>query len=961
MDLNMNFSDFMKEYFKEEERQQTQLALDEGLETLFKKRKRRARFYRSSKRVSDFIERKRQAQLQKIQIDNLREVYPDNDFALYSWLADNQNVLQGRNVRIYAQYIDENGNLRERSKAIQNFAMRDVHNGDFTFRRISEEEYPFFRVVVIIGGNTNILITNVKNILNQTFRIGISNCLLTPIKNRFLGDLKSSTSKKYKKAIQLKIKKVERLQKKYLKGVPRDCIQHVCNELKVTIYIIQPILDEQIILVKPSDNIRSTSTFRYWNTRPGHVECVSGDGLCLAHDDTTITLTDELIEKKYKKIKNSGKWYLIQRYKGRINYLSTLTDSYKTKSELGEQFNDFCAINDISTNLHHQRDPLISNFLEDGDIANISITFNHNIIKEFNHIDMEKAYSQNKYFRSYSKDGDILSQEANPYYMGFLKRIYEFRKTNKEIGVGVYQIKKLVIGEKLNALNKKMKIYDTSCWTMILSSPELQFLRDNGATFEIVAGAWGQVGDIDFNKSTLQKYNGTPLYSLYVGLLHCGKGKKEVIVKSYDGLRDLIKAQDISGKAEIGTIDEVDKEVRIRFLQDGGNHAIQIPIFVQAYQRIRLLQQLLEMDITKIISVITDGIYYEPHTFKMLAPFRFQQKDKIIRNDRRTFINASIPKSYYKNEKLREPINDGNYKTEYWGGSGGTGKTFTACHNSDGGKNFIKLAYCAPSNKLKKMKKNEFNNLHAYTIDHIVGNSGGKTRDESKINMITRNYNCLLVDEVSMMTDIRKNLIIELYPNHKIIFAGDVGYQLAPMAPKKIKYVKLKEFDMHTNIEHIETFTKSYRFIEGDYINVVLQDLRKRIKNKQKSITLDTTHFNVLSRDEFLKGDYYRPTDLIISYMHVQKDLYTKHFKHKYNKWIITKKNKKNEVGEILYNETKPTGSEARHGFTCHSIQGETTSNNLFIDMTRMESNLRCLYTALSRVRRISQIYLIYA
>ena len=264
--------------------------------------------------------------------------------------------------------------------------------------------------------------------------------------------------------------------------------------------------------------------------------------------------------------------------------------------------------------------------------------------------------------------------------------------------------------------------------------------------------------------------------------LHCGKGKKEVIVKSYDGLRDLIKAQDISGKAEIGTIDEVDKEVRIRFLQDGGNHAIQIPIFVQAYQRIRLLQQLLEMDITKIIS-------------------------EIIRNDRRTFINASIPKSYYKNEKLRVPINDGNYKTEYWGGSGGTGKTFTACHNSDGGKNFIKLAYCAPSNKLKKMKKNEFNNLHAYTIDHIVGNSGGKTRDESKINMITRNYNCLLVDEVSMMTDIRKNLIIELYPNHKIIFAGDVGYQLAPMAPKKIKYVKLKEFDMHTNIEHIETFT----------------------------------------------------------------------------------------------------------------------------------------------------------
>ena len=950
---NIKFADVVEDYMTKERRK----TIAQRLRKTFKKRKRRAKRFRIRQKVSDIIERRKQSQLQNIQIDNLQEAYPDNDNALYSWLKDNENIIYGKNVRIYAQYIDENGVNRERSKAIENFRMNYVYDNTFTFRDTSDTEYPFFRVVVIIGGDTNILVTNVQTILNQTFRIGVSNCLLTPIKNRFLGDLKKSKSKEYQKKIKLKIKKVERFQQKYLKGVPGDCIQEICNVLNITIHITQPVFDEQVISIKPEDNRRSKATFRYWNTGPNHVDCVCDRGLCLATDNNTLTLTDELMNKKYQTIKKSGKWYLIQRYNAKITYLSTLTDSYKTHSDTYDLLNEFCDHNKIYLNIHHQRDPLLSNFLEDADIANISITFNHNTYKNFKHIDMEKAFTQNKYFRHYSETGDVISKELNPYYMGFLKRIYEFRKTDKEIGVGVYQIDNLVVGEKLKALNRKMKIYDTSCWSMVLSSPELKFLRDNGATYDIRAGCWGDVGDIDFPKWTLEKHDGVPLYSRFIGLFHCGKGRKEVIVKNYDGMRDLIRTQSYGSKVdEIGSIDELDEEVRVRYKNDGGKHAIQIPIFVQAYQRIRLLQQLLEMDITKIISIVTDGIYYRDHDFKILTPFRFQIKDKLRQIDRMSFINASVPKKYY--EKLEVPINDGNYKTEYWGGAGGTGKTHTAVHNNDGGKNFIRLAYFAPSNKLKKNKKNEYNNLHAYTIAFLLGCSGKKKRDQTKIDIITRNYNTLLIDEVSMLTDEGKDIILKLYPNHKIIFAGDVGYQLAPINASQWGG-KIKEFDMHTNIDHIEMFTKSYRFIEGDYINDVLQDLRKRITNKEKRITLDTTDFNVLSRDEFLNGNYYHATDLILTYMHAQKDLYTEHFKPTHSKWIITKKNKTHEVGEIVY-DNKPSGSEARHGFTCHSIQGETTNNKLFIDMTRMECHLRLLYTALSRVRSISQIYLIY-
>ena len=63
--------------------------------------------------------------------------------------------------------------------------------------------------------------------------------------------------------------------------------------------------------------------------------------------------------------------------------------------------------------------------------------------------------------------------------------------------------------------------------------------------------------------------------------------------------------------------------------------------------------------------------------------------------------------------------------------------------------------------------------------------------------------------------------------------------------------------------------------------------------------------------------------------------------------------------GELVYEKPDDkVNYELRHGYTIHSIQGETAKDKLFIEMNNMRS-LRMLYTAFSRAQYLEQIILI--
>ena len=62
--------------------------------------------------------------------------------------------------------------------------------------------------------------------------------------------------------------------------------------------------------------------------------------------------------------------------------------------------------------------------------------------------------------------------------------------------------------------------------------------------------------------------------------------------------------------------------------------------------------------------------------------------------------------------------------------------------------------------------------------------------------------------------------------------------------------------------------------------------------------------------------------------------------------------------GQIVYEKIKGVKSELRHGYTIHSIQGETAQNKLFIDVEKMR-DIRMMYTAFSRAQYLYQLILI--
>jgi ATP-dependent exoDNAse (exonuclease V) alpha subunit len=126
----------------------------------------------------------------------------------------------------------------------------------------------------------------------------------------------------------------------------------------------------------------------------------------------------------------------------------------------------------------------------------------------------------------------------------------------------------------------------------------------------------------------------------------------------------------------------------------------------------------------------------------------------------------------------------------------------------------------------------------------------------------------------------------------------------------------------------------------------------KYIKNELKNRTIDRSIMD------------YQINDFIICNTNKQKDEYTLRYtgmfdKEKYN---ITSNNYTGySNGEIIIasDELKHVKTkEIRHGFTIHSIQGETAENKLFIDTRRITSS-QMIYTALSRARRFDQVYLL--
>jgi len=206
-----------------------------------------------------------------------------------------------------------------------------------------------------------------------------------------------------------------------------------------------------------------------------------------------------------------------------------------------------------------------------------------------------------------------------------------------------------------------------------------------------------------------------------------------------------------------------------------------------------------------------------------------------------------------------------------------------------------------------------------------------------------------------MLSNEEKNKIIDFYTEYKLIFCGDIKYQL-PYIPDKNKVQT--EFNSD-NFDNIMEFHNDYR-ATCDKLKELKQYTRDIIDSG--IILTPDTLFNKLQKCKEIEKEY-NIQDMVICRTNNQKDSYKDLFAGKngnLEKYYITKTINRYCCGEIIItdkelpSECKP---EIRHAFTIHSIQGETCHSKLFIHKDTM--TLRMFYTAISRAKKYEQIYLI--
>ena len=795
-----------------------------------------------------------------------------------------------------------------------------------------------------------------KEDVDQYFLDGITNCFFTPIKNWALDCEENSKSKSAKKRYKTINKKVDKYIEIYSKGIPEEDMPAVCNDLQISVDIDLPstLLNEDKY-IKVESQKKALKKFKYINTRLNHIEINN-----VNTKDNYEEVDKKTIHTIIRDIRNNGGFALWKESKKGISQINTLDKIYKLKEEGGyndavKDFEEEFNFSDYKIERNNNED--LTDFLDTSLNYNQTITFSpecdnidateimmewvgedpdyikdeakilkpgdHNYdekkkvfdfcesLENLNHIDIRKAYTQGPRCTA---------------YQGYLGKITDFRKTDKIVGLGIYRVKNINFNNCSGI--KNMKCFHNY---QAYPSPELEFYSGLGITFDIDMGCWGTRFDFEFPKSMYEKDDGVPYYSKWYGCL----------MKITDKDRYNFDCKNIEF-AKLNAYNS-NHSIRYNYDQDAGiieydreycYHSYHIASFVSSYARITTLEQVLKFtDFNQIVSVVVDGIYYKGDV--PVGDLFSDKEQKSLKNNFHT-------NEYVEDCGITRDYDCGDFRVnnqyEIHLGAGGCGKT----HNNLTDKGLINPLFVAPSWKLARNKKDEYG-IDSTTFFHTLDD------DPEKWRPLARNYSVFIIDEISMLSDEAKTKIIKRFGSHKIIFCGDVGYQLPPIEGEEFKT------DCGIPVFH---HTTNYR-CKCKKLEKRLLWLRDRIKGGWDSCNIMTfikqMELDVISSDSI----EYSVQDLILCATHEKKDKYTEKYKN-LEKYSVKENTRDYCNGQIIIGpKPKKVSCELRHAFTIHSIQGETASDKLFIDMKKMRS-LKMLYTAMSRARTLNQIQFIH-
>ena len=814
--------------------------------------------------------------------------------------------------------------LVEDGNTIKSFVVDlDAKNSDIYYNLYHDldyndifQEYPDARLIITRDENIK------PQRIAQAFKQGTTNCLFVPIINWCEDKANNSTTEATRKKYQSKLNVARKLEEKYREtGVVKEELQTIADKLQINITIKLPFssLDP---LIETKCNKKQLTTFEYINTKLNHIDGFTHNQIINRKNKE---ISCEEMEQMYNDLRKNKEWCIFKRNNNSISSISTINNTYIQKQDFNEFTNEFkkytglseCYICDLQqTNL--------SQYVRASCNANLTIDFkeendNEGGIEDIspNHMDMEKAYKN--------------VNKCN-YYQGYLGKITDaVRKTNKIVTIGIYTITNLVLPYKLDKYNKKMLIWKNGT---PYPSPELEYLKSKGATFDIIEGCWGHHIDFDFLENewlnivddNREKTN-TRWYAKFVGTMECCSDKESFYMNAE---KEYI--QNLISYLPDDKYRTYDDEIRFLVNKDSNRHLTHIASFIKSYTRINMMEQLMSMNYDDIIRVCVDGIYYTGN-YPCLNIFRDEPKEIKQNLDTGMYCSNYCHNFVWNCNAEFKPF----YKTELHTGVGGGGKTHKQL--SDTGN--IKVKYFAPSWKLARKKAEEYN-VKVDVWYNLL------TDDPEKWGTIARNYNVLVIDEVSMMSNESKELIIKRFNKCKIIMCGDIGYQLDNIGNGTPFKKELFDYYEEHNTNH-RVKCKKLLFL--------LNKIRKMMASSPVVSSKEIKEYIINNFKKIKDIPNYSVNDMILTYTNKRKDEFTEMYKH-LDKYYITENTQNYSNGEIVLHKPLNTRCELRHAYTTHSIQGETTEHNLYIDITHINYK-KMLYTALSRARYYDQIYLL--
>lgn len=764
----------------------------------------------------------------------------------------------------------------------------------------------------------------------QSYAEGGTNCLLTPIKNWIQDKLEEVKNKRSREKYITMRNKVDRYLEKYTTGVPQNELDNITNDLHISISIELPFQTVPYLISKPET--KSQTTFKFMNTRYNHV-----DELIDLND--RVTCTNEELSRIMTDMDERGLSYYYTMSSGVTNRVYSSGKIYETSNKYSEFISKF----EKTYHLHGWKidaitQPELTRFLTNSCHYNEMKDVNNVFDKtKMRHIDQEKCYKNYK---------------ACKFYTGFLSKITDFRVTDKFQGPGIYQITNIVISDpKFKKWNDLLNIYVSG---NSYPSPALNFL-DTVGSYTILGGCWGVDSglnlDYDIDESSFtDKDNGVPYYSKYIGSCNHISYVKAYNLNCTVKTAECIRTNTECEVKQYGVVPTDDPDTlyttKVYTKKIHSYHMSQVTSYILEYARLNIIEQLMTMPYESVVRINSDGIYYVADEPCECVNNYCEKPSKCFNKDTGKFT------TYYESNELCSntfyemptysygPYRD-FYMSEIAVGGGGSGKTHFNLTDSG----LVSVMYIAPSWKLCRNKAAEYG---CRVGTHSALLQCDPTNDSFKF------ANVLILDEVSMLTNEAKDKILNFYGmTYKIIFCGDIKYQLPPITEGT-------EFNTD-NIDNVMTFDVDYR---------AQCSLLKQLKNDCRELmdrgVVDCPE-SVFSRLKPVNSTYvdtvYKIDDMILCQYNITKKQYSDRYTGRFGtteKYYITKTGILYSTGEIIISNQKPPAEfepEIRHAFTVHSIQGETCKTNLFIHKARM--SMRMFYTAISRAQSLSQIFLI--